>query len=158
MEEKKRSYNHTGSVGVVDQAAPGALATHPNDGIDLSEYDYKNMVGKPYERYRDMVEGPVLNENDPNQRRGGGLNVQKKYLFDVYKVVPVYQRLFPLSKIDTTQILSGFKLVSDTPMKSTTTFLRMALQFNEQLDSHQTSGPGGATVTYTYYLLQQPKN
>lgn len=131
-----------------------AKAKHLNEGIALDAFDYGKMVGKPFEEYRNMVEGEIIDEDDPKQRRAGGIDSTKKYVFDIYKVTPVYKRLFPKSTIDTTQILAGFSLEKSAPIRSTTTFLKHALLLNGQLESKQVSGNGSA-ITYEYYLLQK---
>lgn len=134
---------------------------HLNDGIDLSGFDYAKMVGKTYNDYIDLVEGKIIDEDDPTERRTGGLDQTKNYQFDVYKVAPEWKKMYPKSQIDDTMVLKGFKLVNSSPIKTSNTTLRSALLLNSQLSSKQhggqyTSTSKNVTVSYEYYLLQKP--
>ena len=133
-----------------------ATANHLNDGIDLSEFNYKEMRGDMFNKYIDLTEGRVLDEEDPHERRGGGLDRSAKYKFDVYKVEAVYARLYPKSQVDLTKILKGFTLVKDAPIRETICELKDAIELNMQLKGKHATGNQRAPQ-YEYYLLQQPK-
>ena len=127
---------------------------HLNEGIDLSGFDYRQMSGECFKRYNDLVLGAVEDEDAPRIVRSGGLDMRRKYMFDVYRVQPRYRRLYPKSALDTTEVLDGFELVKDAPLRSTCTFLRHVVQLNGQLDSKQRAGDTAQPVYYEYYLLQ----
>jgi hypothetical protein len=134
---------------------------HLNEGISLEQFDYTKMVGKPFNDYIDLVEGTIIDEDDPLERRGGGLDQTKNYMFEVYKVSPEWKKLYPKSQKDDTMVLKGFKLLNSAPIKTSNTTLRSALMLNSQLASKQTGGQypgttGNVGVTYEYYLLQKP--
>lgn len=141
-------------------AAAEQKPKHLNDGVDLSGFDYSKMVGKPYFAYLDTVEGKITNPEARrrDRKRGGGLDAHKKYIFDIYKVLPKYRLLYPDSDTDNSAVLEGFTLVQSAPIRSTTTFLHMALNLNAQLDSKQMAGKSSTPAFYEYYLLQKPTN
>lgn len=132
----------------------GATKKHLNEGIGLEAIDYNNMRGDMYEKYLQIVQGKVIDEDDPLQRRhGAAISAHKKYVFEVYDVKPIKKRLFPKSQIDTTVIPDGFELKSNKPYQTTTTFLKDALLLNECL--YANIGGNNNNPIY-YYLLQKP--
>ena len=133
-----------------DQSGTGK--PHLNEGIGLERFNYDNMTGKQFAEYLDLVQGKVMDEEDPLQRRGGGLP-DKKYVFEVYNVRPKMKRLYPQSRVDNTKVPDGFTLFQSKPTSITTTFLRYALLQNESLYS-QIGGANNNPIYY--YLLQIP--
>ena len=128
---------------------------HLNEGLGLEQFDYSNgLRGEEYEKYLQIVEGKVIDPNDPKQRRAGGINAHKKYVFEVYNVTPKKVRLFPRSLTDLTMIEDGFELKISKPVSITTTFLKDALALNTSLYS---AIGGYNNNPIFYYLLQIPK-
>jgi hypothetical protein len=126
---------------------------HPNEGLDLDKYDYRNMKGSMYNEYIDYVDGTISDPDDPNGRRVGGLDGEKQYVFEVYNVRPRTKKLYPQSKVDNTRVGDGFDLFSDRPVMVTKTFLKHARLQNTML--YANIGGANNNPIY-YYLLQKP--
>lgn len=137
------------------QTEAGATKKHLNEGLGLEVFDYQNMKGEMYKKYVDLVYGKVQDPDDPNERRAGGLNTNKMYVFDVYHVTPREKRLYPKSNSDRTMIADGFELMKDKPvMTGTKTTLKYALELNSMLYA-KIAGSNNNPIQY--FLLQQPK-
>lgn len=139
-------------------SSSGAVATKPkhlNEGLGLERFDPSAMRGEKYYEYLDLVEGKVIDRDDPNQRRAGGLNANKQYVFEVYNVTPQEKRLFPRSTTDKTMIPDGFELRENKPRQVTTTFLKDALILNNCLYAKIA---GNNNNPIFYYILQNPNS
>ncbi len=128
---------------------------HLNEGLGLEQFDYSDgLRDEAYNAYLDIVEGKKINPKDFRSKRSGGLNGQKKYVFEEYNVRPIFEEVYPGMK-DTPKVCVGFKMVTTKPLKTTTTFLKDAILLNRALDAMI----GGANNNpIFYYLLQIPKN
>ncbi len=152
MRDAKQQLNQNQQTMATKNDA-GASKKHLNEGIDLSGFDYSAMRGQMYENYLQLVEGKIVDEDDPRQIRAGGLNGHQKYVFEVWNVKPKTKRLYPKSQIDTTKVPDGFELVSNKPYMVTTTFLKDAIGLNAAL--YANIGGANNNPIY-YYLLQKP--
>lgn len=128
---------------------------HLNEGLGLEAFSPDNMRGKNYYDYLDLVEGKVMDADDPMQRRGGGMNMNKQYVFEVYNVKPFEKRLFPRSTTDKTMIPDGFELRESKPKTITTTFLKDAILLNGALYA-KIAGDNNNPILY--YMLQSPNS
>lgn len=126
---------------------------HLNEGLDLGQFDYGNMQGAMYDKYIDYVQGKIIDEDDPHERRSGGLNANKQYVFEVYNVRPLQKRLVPKSLTDKTMIPNGFELRESKPRQVTTTYLKDALLLNTALYA-KIAGDNNNPIFY--YVLQKP--
>lgn len=126
---------------------------HLNEGLGLEQFDYEAMQGAMYDKYLDLVQGKVIDEDDPKQRRSGGLNANKQYVFEVYNVRPLQKRLVPKSLTDKTMIPNGFELRESKPRQVTTTYLKDALLLNTALYA-KIAGDNNNPIFY--YILQKP--
>ena len=128
---------------------------HLNEGFGLEAFNPDSMRGDNYYKYLDLVEGKVVNEDDPLQRRSDSMNVNKQYVFEVYNVKPFEKRLFPRSTSDKTMIADGFDLRESKPKAITTTYLKDAILLNTALYA-KIGGDNNNPIFY--YMLQSPNS
>ncbi|MCD6012890.1 MAG: hypothetical protein K0Q79_2752 [Flavipsychrobacter sp.] len=140
-----------------NQRNSGAVADkkHLNEGLGLEQFNYAEMKGEMYNKYLDLVEGKVIDPDDPHQRRAGGLNANKQYVFEMWNVKPIEKRLFPKSRVDNTMVPNGFELRENKPRTVTTTYLKDVLLLNRALYA-KIAGDNNNPIFY--YVLQIPKS
>jgi hypothetical protein len=147
---KELNQNHSN----MSTKTAGAEKVHPNEGLGLEAIDYKAMRGAMYRKYLDIVEGKLTDPDNILSPRSGGLNGNKKYIFEVYNVEPHQRALYP-GVPNSPRVADGFELRKDKPVQVVTTFLKDALLLNAQL--YAKIAPG-AELQILYYLLQKPTN
>lgn len=137
-------------------AAKGdAGETNTSDAaIDLSGFDYKNLVGEDFKRYAGIVGDRCFTEFDADtgeEKRGitGTLKLEELHVFCLYRVDVVRKQRFPgmrNSPVD----FKGVKVKNDTPVHTTKIPVKNALEHNAQIENaHSIAGHG------KYYLLKK---
>lgn len=120
-----------------------------NDGIDLSKFMYKGeFIGEQYTAYLELVNGKFEEDEAGRMNQVSlGLSQTVNYDFVGYKVTQMKKLLYPKSKVDKTTITIGFKIVEETPFRTTINNLRNIKILNEQLDNNN------GKIPMIYYLL-----
>lgn len=120
---------------------------------DLSEFDYKNLTGKSFRKYVELVGDRSYHEID--EETGAEKEVTAKlrdndhYVFELYSVDVVMKVRFPGVK-DSPNDFNGVKVKNDKPIHQTNIPVHMALEYNRQiLNAHSRAGHG------RYYLLKK---
>jgi hypothetical protein len=128
-------------------------AFKPNDELDLSGFDYKNLTGKKFKEYVELVGDRAYVEFDSESGTEnpvtGKLLLEDVYDFVQHRVDVVMKARFPGVK-DTPYDFNGLKVKNDTPEHTTRISVRHALEFNLQiLNAHSRAGHG------KYYFLKK---
>lgn len=127
---------------VAEVAAITLPFSHPNELEDK----------KKFKEYLAITYGQLVDEDDISDNisiRTGGLQLNKHYDFDVYRVEPIVERM---NKRDTNSptYVSGLKFPKDKPSARTRTEWRHAKAINDQIFSK-------TKAETTYYILVPPK-
>jgi len=122
----------------------------PNDELDLSGYNYDNLVGDTFQKYvrlagdhsvTEIVEGKEVHIR-------GELMENKRYDFVLVKARPIIQDRFPGMK-DTPRDYVGL-IAEGKPIHTTRIPVKTALEYNRQImNAHSRAGHG------KYYFLKK---
>jgi hypothetical protein len=140
-------------VAITSAASAKVESKGPNDELDLSSYDYKNLVGKAFKEYVSLTGDRSFIEFDKETGKEipvvGQLRQDDHYDFSLFRVDVVRKERFPGIKGTPIDFI-GVKVKSDTPDHTTRIPVRMALEYNMQiLNAHSVAGHG------KYYLLKK---
>jgi hypothetical protein len=125
----------------------------PNAGLDLSAFNYKELTGKKFKEYVELVGDRNYTEFDSESGEeksvNGTLLLDDVYDFVQHRVDVVMKARFPGVK-DTPYDFNGLRVKNDTPEHTTRISVRHALEFNLQiLNAHSRAGHG------KYYFLKK---
>lgn len=120
-------------------------------GLGLEKFDYKNLKGKSFKEYVELVGDrsyvTVDEETGKEIPVVGQLKQDAEYDFEQYRAKPVFKMRFagvPNTPMD----FNGIELVKDAPEHTTRISVGTALELNSQiLNGHSRAGHG------RYYLL-----
>lgn len=122
--------------------------------IDLSEFDYKNLVGDSFRKYIGIVGDRAytdFNKDTGTEIKGvnGTMKLEEMAVFCLYRVDVVRVQRFPGMK-DTPIDFRGVKVKDEKPVHTTKIPVRIALENNAQIENaHSIAGHG------KYYLLKK---
>jgi hypothetical protein len=124
-----------------------------DDAIDLSGFDYKNLVGANFKKYVELVGDRSYREFDAETGEEkpvvGRLKENDHYEFQLFKVDVVMKVRFPGIK-DSPLDFIGLRTKTDRPEHTTKIPIRTAHELNAQiLNAHSRAGHG------KYYLLKK---
>jgi hypothetical protein len=98
---------------LIDTVEPTPEPEKPK-GLDLSQFDYKNLKGKSFTEYAKFV---------------AKLNGNESHVFDVFKIDPIKQQRYKGMSGSPVDII-GIEIKNDTPIHSTKMALRNANTLN----------------------------
>jgi len=141
-----------GSKGGSGKKPPAVKESSPNDELDLSEFNYREMKGEVFEKYAKLVgDRSIKNLDDDGNQIPllGSLPMDKEFDFVLLKAKPITKPRFagiPDSPID----CIGIQALDLVPLHVTRTSIRHAVEFNAQImNAHSRAGHG------KYYFLKQ---
>lgn len=124
----------------------------PNESLDLSGYNYKDLKGPAFMDYAKLVgELTTLEENADGDfvPINGKLMLNDMYDFQLFKTKPLRKQRYR-GVADSPFDLVGLAIVSDTAIHTTRIPVKVALEHNRQIgNAHSIAGHG------TYYLLKK---
>jgi predicted transcriptional regulator len=125
----------------------------PNEALDLTKFDYKNLTGKKFKEYVELVGDRSLiqidEETGAESHVPGSLKQDDSYDFELYPVEVVMKQRFPGVQGSPSDF-NGVKIKNATPEHTTRIPIRHALEYNAQiLNAHSRAGHG------KYYLLKK---
>lgn len=124
---------------------------NPNDSLDLSGIDYRNLRGEVFKKYVELVGDrsyKFLDDGEEKEVRGKLLE-NDHYVFELYKVKPIRRPRY-VGVEGTPVDYVGLEITSDKPIHTTSISVKMALELNSQiLNAHSIAGHG------RYYLLKK---
>lgn len=124
-----------------------------DDAIDLSQFDYKNLVGSNFKKYVELVGDRSYREFDAETGEEkpvvGKLKENDHYDFQQFRVDVVMKTRFPGVK-DSPQDFIGIRVKNDKPEHTSRISIKTAHELNAQiLNAHSRAGHG------RYYLLKK---
>jgi hypothetical protein len=124
----------------------------PNEELDLSGFDYKNLTGEKFKEYIRMVgDRSYLEKNDEGNYVpvNGSLLQEEKYDFVLLPARPIMVARFPGME-NTPFDYIGLKAKDTEPIHTTRIPVKTALEHNAQIvNQHSRAGHG------KYYFLKQ---